>query len=66
MNFVQRERTPQEKFTRLEKAKRSRVCFEKHDRFLCSDNYKMPYLFIYVFCNILKFKAKKTILKFGC
>ena len=55
-NFVKRERTTQEKITRLEKVKRSRVCFVLHWGFLCSDNY---ITFIHILYNIMKFKAKK-------
>ena len=48
-----RERTPQEKITRLEKAKRSLAYFVMHATFLCSG-----LTFFYMLYDILKFKAK--------
>ena len=44
-NLLFRERTPQEKIARLEKAKRSRACFVMHAMFLCRGNYMIPYVF---------------------
>ena len=59
-NFLKMERTLQEKITRLEKAKRPRVCLVMHRKFLCSGNY---ITFIHMLFNKVKFKAKKTISK---
>ena len=50
-----REITPHKKIMSFEKAVRSHVCLVMRKRVLCSFNYILYFLFVYMFLNIFKF-----------